>query len=75
MLGLACSSNLQVLRTVGLEIPSVLIAGVPVSLFAWLQFPLLLEIFYLTNRSSIFSEKRSLTGRIKAFCFGKKTIE
>ncbi|GKV25901.1 hypothetical protein SLEP1_g35280 [Rubroshorea leprosula] len=33
------------------------------------------RFFVLTNRSSIFSEKRSLAGRIKAFCFGKKKIE
>ncbi|GLT26491.1 hypothetical protein SLA2020_015530 [Shorea laevis] len=56
-------------------IPSVLLAGIPVSLFAWLQFPLLVEIYVLTYRSAIFSEKRSLASKIKAFFSGKKKIE
>ncbi|GLT38592.1 hypothetical protein SLA2020_128320 [Shorea laevis] len=56
-------------------IPSVLLAGIPVSLFAWLQFPLLVEIYVLTYRSPIFSEKRSLASKMKAFFFGKKKIE
>ncbi|GKU91058.1 hypothetical protein SLEP1_g4982 [Rubroshorea leprosula] len=56
-------------------IPSVLLAGIPVSLFAWLQFPLLVEIYVLTYRSPIFSEKRSLASKIKAFFSGKKKIE
>ncbi|GLT61918.1 hypothetical protein SLA2020_345900 [Shorea laevis] len=56
-------------------IPSVLLAGIPVNLFAWLQFPLLVEIYVLTYRSPIFSEKRSLASKMKAFFFGKKKIE
>ncbi|GKU91066.1 hypothetical protein SLEP1_g4990 [Rubroshorea leprosula] len=56
-------------------IPSVLLAGIPVGLFAWLQFPLLVEIYVLTYRSAIFSEKRSLASKIKAFFSGKKKIE
>ncbi|GKV25910.1 hypothetical protein SLEP1_g35286 [Rubroshorea leprosula] len=40
-------------------IPSMLLASIPVSLFAWLQFPLLVEIYVLTYRSPIFSKKMS----------------
>ncbi|GKV12746.1 hypothetical protein SLEP1_g23860 [Rubroshorea leprosula] len=56
-------------------IPSVLLAGIPVSLFAWLQFPLLVEIYVSTYRSPTLGEKRSLASKIKAFFFGKKKIE
>ncbi|GKV43626.1 hypothetical protein SLEP1_g50890 [Rubroshorea leprosula] len=56
-------------------IPSVLLAGVPVSLFAWLQFPLLVEICVLTYRSPIFKEKTSLASKIKALFCWKEKIE
>ncbi|GKV11701.1 hypothetical protein SLEP1_g22929 [Rubroshorea leprosula] len=38
-------------------IPMVLMASVPVTLFVWLQFPLLVEIFVLTYASGIFDRK------------------
>ncbi|GLT88361.1 hypothetical protein SLE2022_063910 [Rubroshorea leprosula] len=56
-------------------IPSVLLAGIPISLFARLQFSLLREIYASTYKSPIFSEKRSLATKIKAFFFGEKKIE
>ncbi|GLU20828.1 hypothetical protein SLE2022_370090 [Rubroshorea leprosula] len=54
-----------------LIIPTMLLAGIPVSLFVWLQFPFLVEIYILTYRSPIFGEKRSLASKIKA-CFTRK---
>lgn len=54
-----------------LIIPTMLLAGIPVSLFVWLQFPFLVEIYLLTYRSPIFGEERSLASKIKA-CFTRK---
>ncbi|GKV47464.1 hypothetical protein SLEP1_g54367 [Rubroshorea leprosula] len=56
-------------------IPSVLLAGIPISLFAWLQFPFLVEIYVLTYRSPIFKEKTSLASKIKALFCWKEKIE
>ncbi|GKV34087.1 hypothetical protein SLEP1_g42506 [Rubroshorea leprosula] len=55
--------------------PSALLAGIPVSLSAWLQFPLLVEIYVLTYRSPIFEEKTSLASKIKALFCWKEKIE